>query len=542
MMVASVVFMACACNKQENQPVEQTDNEINNPNTVVISAFLDENTKATVSQEGTFSWTEGDVVAYHTLGGEYLISGGASATAATADFTVSSAPRDAFAVFPSTIVAADAVNYGQEGHTLDVTLPSTYTLAQVSGYASVCPMIARNSGDSDSWSFKQLCGLLRIKVNTISPSANKITIDFNGKKVHGDFSISIPVPPGTPVIETNSDLSSDDDVITITFDPKGTWTDNEVINLPLPILPDPASNTYGTITITQKYNDTVLMTMEREIVLDGYSPVRAGGKGITAGFPVFTINESGDKVVFAPGILQATTTDNGTNWTFSFADYLSNSYRNGDLQADGTTTSANATINRFGWSTTSSIRFGISSSTNDGDYDGDFVDWGTNVIDGYAAGYWRSFSRLEANYMVDTRSASKVGETLNSRFVPAYVNGCSGYILFPDSYIHPKTAPALSNINSYCAYATNTITASQWLAMKGAGCVFLKTQYYDGASNAGPLFTHVWTSVSEPEDPIKAATSATTLCGQSAKALYTTVSGSMGRHYGCIVQLVKDVN
>jgi hypothetical protein len=79
-------------------------------------------------------------------------------------------------------VAEDAANYGQSGATLDVTLPPSYTLAEVSGTTTPCPMIADNTGSG--WAFYQLCGLLRLTVNNI-PADCRYSVGAVGRKQDG---------------------------------------------------------------------------------------------------------------------------------------------------------------------------------------------------------------------------------------------------------------------------------------------------------------------------------------------------------------------
>ena len=196
-------------------------------------------TRADIGADAKFTWSEGDKIAVHVSDGNYyntleLASG--SDGSEIAEFSVSypwNDARDAFAVYPASIVATSAANYGQSGTGLDVTLPSSYTLAQVSSTTTPCPMIATNQAGS-GWTFKQLCGLLRLTVSNIPASAKRLEISFDGKKVCGDFSIAAPVTPGTSEIETTND--ADNDKIVITND----GTDSElgstelVLNIPLP--------------------------------------------------------------------------------------------------------------------------------------------------------------------------------------------------------------------------------------------------------------------------------------------------------------------
>ncbi len=213
--------------------------------TETISGIYCPATKATIADtDASFKWSVGDNIAVHVSNGDshkYVFTsgeGGASQAAASASFSVtydSGYSRDAFAVYPSTIVTANASNYGQSGHTLDVKLPSDYTLAQVQGEVSPCPMVATNSASSFSWDFYQLCSLLRITVSNIPANAKRLEIDFDGKKVWGDFSIASGIVPGTSVIATATD--ADHDFISITKDGSDAVLGETslILNIPLPV-------------------------------------------------------------------------------------------------------------------------------------------------------------------------------------------------------------------------------------------------------------------------------------------------------------------
>ncbi len=250
--IPALILFAVSCEKEENSPFQTENEPVSEVKmiTEVVSGGRGESTKATIANSNaSFAWAVGDNVAVHVSNGDshkYVVtSSGASAAAASANFEVTyedGYSRDAFAVYPSTIVSENAANYGQSGQPLDVTLPSSYTLDQVSGETSPCPMIATNT-PGNGWEFYQLCGLLRLTVDGIPSNAKRLEIDFNGKKVCGDFSIAYPVTPNASAIETSAD--DDHDCITITKD--GTNTTFEatslVMNLPLPV------GTYTKITV-----------------------------------------------------------------------------------------------------------------------------------------------------------------------------------------------------------------------------------------------------------------------------------------------------
>ena len=223
--------------------------------TEVISGSHGFSTKASIADNGSFAWTVGDNIAIHVSKGEthkYVFTsgeGGASVAAETADFSVSyeeGYTRDAFAVYPSTIVSATASNYGQSGAPLDVKLPGSYTLAQVTGATTPCPMIATNTAGTN-WTFYQLCGLLRLTVNGIPSSSKRLEISFDGKNVAGKFAIPSPVKgDGSSKIALTDASGDNSSVITITKDDsdKTLGVTSLVANIPLPV------GTYTTFTVT----------------------------------------------------------------------------------------------------------------------------------------------------------------------------------------------------------------------------------------------------------------------------------------------------
>ena len=128
----------------------------------------------------------------------------------------------------------------------------------------------------------------------------------------------------------------------------------------------------------------------------------------------------------------------------------------------------------FGWST-SAPTYGMNTSFQNSDYSGDFVDWGATMGTG-----WRTLSKDEWTYLLNTRSASTVGGTENGRYAQAKVNDVQGVILFPDTYTHPDgvTAPTGVNATDETGWDGNSYTAADWTKMESAGCVFLPAAGY----------------------------------------------------------------
>ena len=222
----------------------------------------------------------------------------------------------------------------------------------------------------------------------------------------------------------------------------------------------------------------------------------------------FTINEGGDQVYFSKGNLQATTTDRGGNWTWSFAEHqydcpggTGSSCDNIRITADGKSSVANCTVGLFGWSTNDNTYFGINTFITVDDWNGSFVDWGTMSLEGTPANTWRTPTSSEFSYLLNTRTTSTVCGTANARFARATVNSVEGNILFPDVYTHPAGVADIVNINvKDAANSGNTISASDWEKMEDAGAVFLpQAGYYDATypSNIYDGRGYYWSSSSD---------------------------------------------
>ena len=195
----------------------------------------------------------------------------------------------------------------------------------------------------------------------------------------------------------------------------------------------------------------------------------------SAGIGTFSV-AADKKVTFSKGNLQYTQSTD----TWSFAenqwDYIgTDNVTGGSVSSDSTYgdskegTALADKIDLFGWST-SSTKFGVSTSTSNSDYSGSFVDWGTNKIGNDAPNTWRTLSSDEWDYVVfDRPNASSLKGV-------AQVNGVNGLILLPDNWVCPSDITFKSGFHNYDvdAYAAyQTFTVEQWSKLEAAGAVFL---------------------------------------------------------------------
>lgn len=221
------------------------------------------------------------------------------------------------------------------------------------------------------------------------------------------------------------------------------------------------------------------------------------------------------QVYFSTGNLQATTSNNGTNWSWHFGPNqyarVGNGSANTDINGNGSVKDSGngKNIDLFGWST-STTHLGIHNSTTNTDYrtgsttDGsDFVDWGSvSEVTACIGTGWRTLKSNEWRYLMVTRSGN--------RYAKAQINGSrSGFIILPDGWTN--TAPhTLNNINSGdAAFSSNVITPSDWTnKYEKYGAVFLPVT---GQRNSGTTVNgaddqlHYWSSsggINESKAPI----------------------------------------
>ena len=544
---AALAVFAVSCQSENLDPQTVTDEQIQPVQmiTETITATADEgNTKATVDADAKFAWTAGDNIAVHVSNGasyKYVLTSdtgasGASASAASASFTVvyeEGYARDAFAVFPASIVATDAANYGQSGQTLDVTLPGTYALSAVSGENTPCPMIADNTGSG--WEFKQLCGLLRLTVSDIPSGTSYLKLDFNGRKVSGAFSVASPVTAGTSTIASVAGTKGTDDFIKIT----GITTETSVtVNIPLP-----TGTAYSDLIVSALNVSDV--PLKAQVTPFSYTASRAKGKKLTSALSlgVFSI-ASGKYAVFAPGNLQY----NKSTDTWSFMD---NQYDMAETASQnvGTDYASQNIVSLFGWGTktkpynTTTVDNYNTSASYDVDYS--WNEWGDNVIDGYAAGTWRTLtggSGAEWAYLLNTDGSSS-GRSDSYRFQRATVTASdgtttiAGLLIFPDGYTTQVTGDntGLNQTGDGYPFTQKTYSNAEWLTLESNGVVFLPAAGYRSGttvtSDVG-TYAYYWSSTIGDNGVAKCVNfSSITLSAESA----------FYRGNGCSVRLVHPV-
>ena len=253
------------------------------------------------------------------------------------------------------------------------------------------------------------------------------------------------------------------------------------------------------------------------------------------GIGVFSVAK-GKTVTFSPGNLQYTQSTNTwsfaeNQWEMIGTDNVTggsvSSGENGDSK-EGTALADK--VDLFGWST-NTTNFGVSTSTDDEDYSGSFVDWGTNKIGNDVPNTWRTLTYEEWNYLL--RKRPNYSELCGV----AQVNGVNGLIFLPDNWTCPAGVTFKSGFHSsygveyYVAY--QTFTGDQWSELESTGAVFLPAAGYRYGSVVGYV-QHSGTYWSAPEVDSNDAYGLT----------FFSVGASMTKYYRCLglsVRLVKDL-
>ena len=168
------------------------------------------------------------------------------------------------------------------------------------------------------------------------------------------------------------------------------------------------------------------------------------------------------QVSFSQGNLQYIQSTDTWQFANNQLEYMGHKhYRNGQL-AD--------TIEYFGWSgKDSKAPWGISLSTESSDYEGEFLDWGTNTIAGSAPNTWRTLSNDEWLYICQGRKNADQLLGLGK------ISSIFGLIILPDDWVAPEGITFTPNDNNP---NTNVYSLQQWTAMEEAGAIFIPPTGY----------------------------------------------------------------
>ena len=260
---------------------------------------------------------------------------------------------------------------------------------------------------------------------------------------------------------------------------------------------------------------------------------------------LFSVSDT-KKVKFSKGNLQYQASTGTWRFAENQTDYI------GDGNAN-ISSSYSGWIDLFGWGT-SGWNSGANAyqpwatSTSYSDYypGGSYTnsltgayanaDWGVyNAISngGNQAGMWRTLTKDEWEYLLNSRAASTINGVANARYAKAVVNGTNGLVIFPDNFTMPSGISYPSRINTAGgSFTSNTYTESQWSQMEAAGAIFLPAagfRYGTEVDRVG-TFGNYWASTYDSE----------VIAWYMGFSDGNLVVDYRNRYYGLSVRLVRD--
>ena len=261
-----------------------------------------------------------------------------------------------------------------------------------------------------------------------------------------------------------------------------------------------------------------------------------------AAVPYFSVSST-QKVVFAPGNLQAGFAEAGTSdciWQFAPTQYsyIGNAPANNALGNNCVTKAG--IVDLFGWvgEHSSLAAYGINSDGESNNYGGTAgealkSDWAVVANDANLGGHndWHTPTYAEWDYLFNTRTNA------SEKYGHGQIGNYNGVIILPDVWVLPD---GLSFTAGQHAYSDNVYTLDEWAKMEENGAVFLPAAGY---RTTATKFNYInkraryWSSTSPKEGLDNASITAYTLFINEN----TLGQNNYKRHYGYSVRLVRFV-
>lgn len=429
-------------------------------------------------------------------------------------------------------------NYGVAINAL-AYLPMEYNTQ--AGELTNFPMMAHSA--TTNLQFKNLAGAIRLHLTKPDVSISRIVVRSDGQQLSGLFDAGFSaydVPTlsvfANPNVSVDPLLFSDSVVVNCSGNPSIAQGHDFFIPMPAGTYSGLEFTIYAsdgricTKTMNANASMEIVRSQYSTITLDGGSLYLSGDNLLPGKFSVSYTHS----VRFSRGNLLAMTNGGvpsaaNTTWSFHQNQYSACSSNNNVYDY----------CDLFGFSSPSTY-YGLSTSTNNNDYSGDFVDWGT--VFGPES-HWRTLTSDEWNYLINYRAASTINGTRNARYAFIRLTSGSSYrnglLLFPDTFTWPSVAgSAPTSLNTIYCNSLPSYTIAQFSALQAAGCVFLpcaSVRY--GETIYG--FRSYWTSTIYDQNSARIFNFSSSAYGGTNVEPSTAIDG---RYKGCPVRLVQDVN
>lgn len=212
-------------------------------------------TRTTVTDEGVFTWSEGDQIWLHTTNGSVAgtLSSGAGTSSAQFSYGAYIGEMTGKSVYP--------YNPGHtlSGNNLSVVLPAVYDLGSSLANTNAAMYGVTVGG---TIKFRHLAGVMRFKFKNVPVGTDKFQITLD-KKINGVFAADLSA--NTPIIEAEATENASEKTVTLNFDPLTSVSDI-CLYVPVPV------GTYGSLGLdvwagsesVWSYSNTVTNTISRK--------------------------------------------------------------------------------------------------------------------------------------------------------------------------------------------------------------------------------------------------------------------------------------
>ena len=221
----------------------------------ILAVMENDQTRTSVTDEGSFTWSAGDNVWLHTTSGSVVgsLASGAGTPSASFGYGIFIGDLTGKAVYPYN--SGHAVS----GNELNVVLPASYDLGSNLTNTNAA-MYGVNVGGTIR--FNHLAGVMRFVFKNAPVGTDKFQLTLD-KKINGTFTADLT--QDYPVIETGEAAVDSEKTITLTFDALTSVSDISLY-VPLPL------GTYGTLGLELcagdkslwAYSNTVTNTIGRK--------------------------------------------------------------------------------------------------------------------------------------------------------------------------------------------------------------------------------------------------------------------------------------
>ena len=190
----------------------------------VLAVMENDQTKTSVTDEGSFTWSTGDQIWLHTTSGSVVGTLSAGAGTSSASFTTG--------VFIGDLTGNSVYPYNSghavSGNELSVVLPASYDLGSVLTNTNAA-MYGVNVGGTIM--FNHLAGVMRFVFKNAPVGTDKFQLTLD-KKINGTFTADLT--QDYPVIEAGVAVKDSEKTVTLTFDALTSVSDISLY-VPLPL-------------------------------------------------------------------------------------------------------------------------------------------------------------------------------------------------------------------------------------------------------------------------------------------------------------------